>query len=1021
MKSERSRLQHNPRISIGSSLRNLWERLTQPHPSIQKAEQRRRVYLLSSLLLVLAFSGMIAVILTLLIANSTANLLLSAIGVSVTVAAYGISRTKRYTYAAGLTIFNVSTTIVISTVLNDDPENLHFLIIGIILSSLFLSPRTTLVVSSLIIGVIFAIPVVDNTIPFSQEFINEAYIIGLTGLLATVAASIQSKDIEHIEQQAHELAASIQDLKRGREALHKSETRLKNILDKAAEAIISVDESQTIRLFNREAERIFGYQPDDILGEPLDTLIPTDLIDAHHQFVEGFVADSRKEGTGDLHHEISARRKNGEIFPAQAGISSHIEGDKAFLTVIMTDITDRKMAEEKLQRSEKTYRALFEHANDAIFLMTLEGEHLTANQQAADMLGYEREELVGMTFRDNVVVSEYPDAENRKNALLSGQTLPIYERTFRKKSGQEFPVEINVSLIRDHEGEPLYIQSIVRDITERKRAEQELQKVNRALRVLSESNQTVVRATDEQKLLDEVCKIIVEEGKYRFVWFGYVDQDEARTLRPAAFAGQEAGDPDTTDISWVDRQNGDDPAGAAIRAGQPITIKDIQSEMDQSPWRSEAARQGYHSAAALPLLDAGKVFGVLVLYAGGTDAFDEEEIKLLQELASDMAYGIMALRTQVRHNIAEARGHRQLQSLAALREIDLAISSSLDLRVIFHVLLAKVTTLLHLDAACVLLLNPHVQELEFAAGRGFWAQTLQHIHLRLGEGGAGLAALERRIIHVPNLQAREMDFVRSPLFSSEEFIAYYAVPLIAKGQVKGVMEVFQRSAIDPDKEWMDFLEALARQAAIALDNAGMFSDLQRSNLELMLAYDTTIEGWSRALDLRDRETEGHSQRVTEMTVRLGRELGLTDDELVHVRRGALLHDIGKMGIPDMILHKPGPLDDEEWEIMRQHPTYAYDMLSPIAYLRPALDIPHCHHEKWDGTGYPRGLKGNQIPIAARIFALADVWDALRSDRPYRKAWPEEKTLEYIREQAGKHFAPDVVEAFLRTKDETGAS
>ncbi len=183
------------------------------------------------------------------------------------------------------------------------------------------------------------------------------------------------------------------------------------------------------------------------------------------------------------------------------------------------------------------------------------------------------------------------------------------------------------------------------------------------------------------------------------------------------------------------------------------------------------------------------------------------------------------------------------------------------------------------------------------------------------------------------------------------------------------------------------------------------------------AYETTLEGWSRALDLRDQETEGHAERVAEMTVRLARALGVPASSLVHIRRGALLHDIGKMAIPDSILLKPGPLTDEEREIMRRHPGYAYELLSPIAYLRPAVEIPHCHHEKWDGSGYPRGLRGEEIPLAARIFAVVDVWDALRSRRPYRPAWPEERIRAYIHDQAGRHFDPRVVDAFLALLDE----
>ena len=189
--------------------------------------------------------------------------------------------------------------------------------------------------------------------------------------------------------------------------------------------------------------------------------------------------------------------------------------------------------------------------------------------------------------------------------------------------------------------------------------------------------------------------------------------------------------------------------------------------------------------------------------------------------------------------------------------------------------------------------------------------------------------------------------------------------------------------------------------------------LREANAQLLNAYEATIEGLSHALDLRDRETEGHSRRVTELTVQLAKTLQMSDEEITHIRRGALLHDMGKIGIPDSILHKPDTLTGEEWTIMRKHPQFAYDMISPIEYLRPALDIPYSHHEKWDGSGYPRGLKGEEIPMSARLFAIADVWDAVTSDRPYRTAWTEEQARDYILQQSGKHFDPKVVDLFFK--------
>ena len=244
-------------------------------------------------------------------------------------------------------------------------------------------------------------------------------------------------------------------------------------------------------------------------------------------------------------------------------------------------------------------------------------------------------------------------------------------------------------------------------------------------------------------------------------------------------------------------------------------------------------------------------------------------------------------------------------------------------------------------------------------------------------------------------------------------MSYFAAPLIAKDQVRGVLEVFHRARLTPDAEWLDFLEALAGQAAIAIDNTTLLSDLQHSNAELALAYDATIEGWSHALDLRDKETEGHTLRVTEMALAFARRLGrFGEAELVHLRRGALLHDIGKMGVPDSILLKPGPLTEAEWGVMRRHPVLALEMLRPIEYLRPALDIPYAHHEKWDGSGYPVGLMGEQIPLAARLFAIIDIWDALRSDRPYRSAWPEAKVRAHLAGLAGSHLDPELVPMFL---------
>ncbi|HLJ59271.1 MAG TPA: HD domain-containing phosphohydrolase [bacterium] len=361
---------------------------------------------------------------------------------------------------------------------------------------------------------------------------------------------------------------------------------------------------------------------------------------------------------------------------------------------------------------------------------------------------------------------------------------------------------------------------------------------------------------------------------------------------------------------------------------------------------------------------------------------------------------------------AEEQLQRQFERLGALREIDMAITASMDLRVTLDVLLDKVTAQLGVDAADVLLLNPHTQTLDYAAGRGFRTAALQHTHLRMGEGYAGRAVLERRTVTIPGLGEAPGELAKAPLLAAEHFTTYIGTPLVAKGLVQGVLELFHRVPVTSDQEWQDSLDAFAGQGAIAISDAQQFEALQRSNSDLRLAYDATLEGWARALELRDKETEGHTQRVTELTVRLAERMRIAETELVHVRRGALLHDIGKLAVSDTVLLKPGPLTPKERTMMERHPVFAHDLLMPIPYLRPALDIPYCHHERWDGTGYPRGLKGEFIPLAARIFAVVDVWDALTSNRPYRRAWSKKRARQYLRDEAGGQFDPHAVDAFL---------
>ena len=331
------------------------------------------------------------------------------------------------------------------------------------------------------------------------------------------------------------------------------------------------------------------------------------------------------------------------------------------------------------------------------------------------------------------------------------------------------------------------------------------------------------------------------------------------------------------------------------------------------------------------MLYGGELIGVLTASEAGDSErkFTEADEHLLSLFASQAAGAIHS--AQLREQTA-----RRLDQLQALHLIDRAISSSFDLRSILNTVITQTIAQLNVDAAGILLFHPYLQTLDYVAGQGFRSRAIEQTHLRLGEGHAGRAAFERRTIFIPNLPEAGSNFMRASLLADEDFLEYYAVPLIAKGEIKGVLEVFHRTSLPRNPEWMDFLETLAGQAAITIDQTQLFDDLQRANLELIIAYDATIEGWARAMNLRDKETESHTRRVTEMTISLAKTMGIKDNEILHIRRGALLHDIGKMGVPDNILLKEGKLTEEEWVLMRLHPQFAYEMLHPIKYLRQSL-------------------------------------------------------------------------------------
>ncbi len=674
-------------------------------------------------------------------------------------------------------------------------------------------------------------------------------------------------------------------------------------------------------------------------------------------------------------------------------------------------ITQQKRTQEELRQSEEKYRDMVNTVNDGIFASNDRGILMFANQALARIHGFERpEELVGRTFLEFIAPAMVGNiTQSFIESLQGGTTSETIEAKIIRPNGTGAFIEIKpVPIIEDDK--VTGVRGVVRDITARKRGEEEIKNSNDELSMLFKLSHALAEADKLDDILDLVNRHAVESIHTTFARIALFEDGNyiIRAAYPIRAIGNDFGIGERYPVNSISS------SPHILEQNEPMILRASDPGISNEE-KKVLLLDFAQSLCLIPLRisdsapNSENLIGLLMLGETRNEArepFTPEKMRLARTIGDSAAIAIrrMLLREQTEH---------RLHQLMALSEIDLAILSSSDMVFSLGVLLSQVIEQLRVDAVDIWLFNPTSQMLEFVSGRGFRTLAFkQGEPLHLGEGNVGQAVLERRTIHVPNLTAHNVHPRLKKALAEEPFISYFAVPLIVKEQVKGVLELFQHTELEPNDEWLKFLHALANQAAIAIDNSSLFKDLQESNIELTQAYDATIQGWSRALDLRDKETEGHTQRVTELTIKLGHQFGLSENELVHLRRGALLHDIGKMGVPDAILLKPGSLTDEEWIMMRKHPTFAYEMLSPIHYLQSALDIPYCHHEKWDGTGYPRGLSGDQIPFVARIFAVVDVWDALTSDRPYRAAWPEEKVLDHIRSLVGTHFDPQVAKVCL---------
>ena len=878
-----------------------------------------------------------------------------------------------------------------------------------------------------------------------KEISPETECIILTGFASTQSA-IQSVNLGAYSSvqkpyDAEQLFLTINralEQKKTSQSLSNTEKRYAQLFNSAQDGIVTVTFKGKILESNASFQKMVGYSADELSKMTFWELTPEKWYAMEDKIVKEQIIG---RGYSDLYQK-EYKRKDGTIFPIEvsAYLTENSGNEAESMWAFVRDITNRKRSEAALNKQLQEVTILqrltsigaaatnidnllqaatillgqsFYSENFGIFLYNAEEEILhrhysyKTNVEDDQFEGYNQPINIGILGRAVQTrlpqrvpdVTKDADYHEAYSEIRSELAIPIIV------NDKVFGVVNTESPVIGHfteEDEKLLstlanqlsssITKIQLDKSEKQHAKE--------IAMLYDTAVATSNILDTESLYQKIYEQVQESFPLdTFLLMEYDMQDETSKI---AFVMEE-GKPIKEWLGRTLEKSESGLIGWVIQQRKPFLSYDLT--VDTLPVKSPSSEKSARSWLGVPLIAQGKVVGGLSVQAFAPHVFNENHQRLLESLAAQLANAVDNAQ------LAE-KSQRQIEQLKALHDIDLVINSSLDLRVTLNIILDQVIEKLQIDAAAVLLLNPKSNMLEYTASRGFRTRTIEQYSLQMGEDLSGKTAVERHLVQALDLAEVDSDLAYTNMMQEENFISYYSVPLIAKGQVKGMLDIFNRTPLNPDQEWYNFLETLGGQAALAIDNTSLLEDLHRSNTELTLAYDTTLEGWSKALDMRDKETEGHTQRVIEMTLRIAQVLGIQEEELIHIRRGALLHDIGKMAIPDSILLKPGPLSDEEWVIMRLHPVYAYEMLYPIAYLRPALDIPYCHHERWDGTGYPRKLKGEEIPLSGRIFAAVDVWDAVTSDRPYRKAWTAKKALNHIQSQVGKHFDPQIVDIFM---------
>jgi PAS domain S-box-containing protein len=614
-----------------------------------------------------------------------------------------------------------------------------------------------------------------------------------------------------------------------------------------------------------------------------------------------------------------------------------------------------------IEANEKRFRAMAELLPDMVFEIDVQRNIQFANRAVSRLIGYTQHDFeAGMNLDQLVAKADQPALETALVEVTRDKTSRLLTLNMLRRTRQLFAVEFSLAANRNESGELAGYRCVARDISERIKSEEALQ---RSFQLFTAGPVIVFRVnTAEQRQVEYVSPNIVQ--------LGYTPEQFIQA--PDFFDGIIH----PHDLARVENETTAQMNNGAAHFSQEYRLRDADGN--------------YRWVFA---------FTSLTRNGGGRPAHLDWYIMEIGE-----------------HKKNEERIQVQLQRLGALQTIGAFIENNADLNFTLKTIIVQLIEMMRVDGAALLRYDKSADRLTYLVHDGFYIEDPRRYNFRIGEGYAGMAALSRQPVPItadPGILAAEFKF---PAMARERFSAYYGLPLLAKGELQGVLEIFSRKRLGEDPEWFDFLETLAGQAAIAIHNADLLEHLQHSRDQIQKAYEDTIVALAKTIDLHDAETQEHSRRLRDLTEKLARHAGLEEEAVQRARTGALIHDIGKIGIPSALLRKQGELTPEERDWIQQHPLLADRILGEVEYLRPSMDIPLCHHEKYDGSGYPRKLKGEEIPLAARIFAIADVWDALTNERPYRsgqdRIWSHERAINYLKLQKGKAFDPRLVDLFV---------